>query len=289
MNMKYIWYLLCRYILVILSDKHFTKLIRRIQFVRLGIPFYPLMKKGGPKTFSQYLLEMKLRDAEPLHTLVADKISVRRYIQDCIGGDYLIPSLGDYKELSHDVLMKLPKSFIIKANHGSGWNFIKKEGDVIDSMFVIRLINKWLGMNAYYLSRESQYRSIEPGIIIEQLIGENPMDYKIFCFRGKPKCIQVDANRFSNHQRSFYDLDWRELEIELRYPRIENQPSKPNELRELIKVAEHISKDFEFCRVDLYYESDKIYFGELTLNPGGGVEPFLNYSQDAEMYKIITD
>ena len=61
----------------------------------------------------------------------------------------------------------------------------------------------------FYLSRESQYQNLKPSIIIEHLVGENPKDYKIFCYQGKAKCIQVDSDRFSNHMRSFFDLNER--------------------------------------------------------------------------------
>ena len=114
--MKYLWYLVCRYLLVVLTDETFTKLIRRFQFARLGIPFYPLEKEGERKTFSKYLLELKLKGTGQLHSIVADKIKVRDYVKDCIGENYLIPVVGCFNMLTEDVINNLPSSYIIKTN-----------------------------------------------------------------------------------------------------------------------------------------------------------------------------
>ena len=39
----------------------------------------------------------------------------------------------------------------------------------------------------------------------------------------------------------------------------------------MISVAQRLSSDFDFVRVDLYNIDGRIYFGELTHNPGGGL------------------
>ena len=42
-------------------------------------------------------------------------------------------------------------------------------------------------------------------------------------------------------------------------------------LIEMVTLAETLSSDFEFVRVDLYDFDGKIYFGELTFSPWGGI------------------
>lgn len=44
----------------------------------------------------------------------------------------------------------------------------------------------------------------------------------LFCFGGEPKRGQVNAGRFTNHRRSFFDLDWNDLGISLKPPPNEN-------------------------------------------------------------------
>ena len=45
----------------------------------------------------------------------------------------------------------------------------------------------------------------------------------------------------------------------------------PKHYDEMLKIVNILAKDFLFVRVDLYEFEDKIYFGELTFTPAGGL------------------
>lgn len=47
-----------------------------------------------------------------------------------------------------------------------------------------------------------------------------------------------------------------------------------------ILIAGDISEGLPFVRVDLYENNGKVYFGELTLYPGSGLEEFTPESYD---------
>ena len=49
---------------------------------------------------------------------------------------------------------------------------------------------------------------------------------------------------------------------------------KPQNFEKMVEIAELLSKDIPFVRVDLYNINGKIYFGELTLTPNEGMGPF---------------
>ncbi len=99
-------------------------------------------------------------------------------------------------------------------------------------------------------------------------------DYKIFCFHGEPKFIQVDGDRFKDHKRDIYDLNWDKLPVQHYYPNFNERVTKPSCLNELLTIAQKLSAEFAFVRVDLYYTNDKIFFGELTFTPENGLKPF---------------
>ncbi len=48
----------------------------------------------------------------------------------------------------------------------------------------------------------------------------------------------------------------------------------PNNLTEMITIAEDLSKGFKFLRVDLYNIKEEIYFGETTFSPASGIGCF---------------
>lgn len=219
--------------------------------------------------------------------MLADKVLVREFIANKIGEDYLVPALGVYGSPSEIVYEKLPDSFILKTNHGSGWNLICRSQATFDKTKATKLFNRWLSFNAYYLSREKQYKNIKPLILCEQLLEYDIYDYKFFCFEGEPKFVQVDIDRFTNHKRAFFDMNWKQLPFSIRYEISEKQVPPPDQLAEMIEVARLLSSDISFCRIDLYIHHNKVYFGEITLIPGGGNEPFNPQEYDEEVGNYI--
>ena len=52
-------------------------------------------------------------------------------------------------------------------------------------------------------------------------------------------------------------------------------------------MAELLSKDFDFVRVDLYTVGEKVYFGELTFHPEGGFGKFTPPEADLEIGNML--
>ena len=100
-------------------------------------------------------------------------------------------------------------------------------------------------------------------------------DYKFFCYKGKVKYIVFDGDRYKNHKRNFYDNEWNYLNIESDCESFGDIINKPARLNEMKQIAEDLSKDFPFVRVDLYLIRKKIYFGELTFYPWSGYVKFI--------------
>ena len=48
-------------------------------------------------------------------------------------------------------------------------------------------------------------------------------------------------------------------------------PPQPPNYAEMLEVARRLAADFAFARIDLYNVDGRIYFGEITHNPGGGL------------------
>jgi TupA-like ATPgrasp len=281
-----LWYLTCRYVLIVLPDNLFFQLTSCITHLRLGFRFYFLNLKN-PAGFNEKLNYFKTLPVNDTATMLADKVLVRDHIKNMIGKKYLVPSLGIYKNAKEIDFEKLPQSFILKTNHGSGWNIICRNKSTFKKKRAIKLLNRWLGFNAYYLSREKQYKQIKPLIICEELLEFEIYDYKFFCFSGKAEFIQVDIDRFTNHKRAFYNLRWQKLPFSIRYEISEKNLVKPAQLEEMERVAAILSKNFLFCRIDLYIHNNQVYFGEITLIPGGGNEPFLPQEYDKKIGELI--
>jgi hypothetical protein len=99
--------------------------------------------------------------------------------------------------------------------------------------------------------------------------------------------VQVDFDRFTNHTRTLYDRNFVPMPFCLLYERGTAQPKKPACFEEMVRIAELLSNKEPFVRVDLYEVAGKPIFGELTLHPGSGGEPFKPHQWDYTWGKFI--
>lgn len=245
-----------------------------------------------PKSYNEKLQWQKIHDRNPLYTKLVDKYEVRKYVEEKIGKEYLVPSYGIYNTFSDIDFNKLPKTFVLKATHDCGSVFICKNKDELDLKVLKKKMDAALKKNYYYYSREWPYKNVTPRIICEKYLENNDgelLDYKIFSFNGKPKLIQVHFDRFSGHKTNNYSLDWRFMDVEF-----SNYPSdrskiipKPAGLKEMIDLAAKLSEGLPQVRVDFYYVQNKIYFGELTFFHVGGMAPIKPKSFNLELGELI--
>ena len=245
---------------------------------------YPLDWEN-PRTLNEKLNWLKLNFRDPLQRVAADKYAVRAHVAAKIGEQYLIPLLNKYDRAEDIRFAELPDAFVLKTNHGSGQNRIVRDKAREDERQIVRQFREWLAVGHYATSREWPYQGMKPAIVAEKLLldenGQVPSDYKLHCFGGKVATIQVDLDRETAHRRNFYDLNWQLLPF-IWTEWAGGQPAWPNGravarpagLEEMVRVAETLSADFPYARIDLFYCGGKVYFGEITFYHGGAFERF---------------
>lgn len=243
----------------------------------------------NPITLNEKIVWLKLYDRTPLHTQCADKYAVREYVSEKIGECYLVPLFYhtfDPKEIIPESLPEMP--CIIKANHdSSGGVFVYDKGK-IDWPEVQNGFKKRLKKNYYWKSKEWQYKHIKPRIIVEKLLqdknGNIPFDYKLHCFNGKVRMVQVDMGRGTDkHHRNWYSRDWVREPYKWSSPKgngiftdpSEDDVEKPKSLDEMIRLSEILSNPFRYVRVDWYDVDGTLFFGELTFHHDGGNQSIL--------------
>jgi hypothetical protein len=235
----------------------------------------------SPRTFNEKLQWLKLHDSTPLKTRLADKYLARDWIKEKIGEEYLIPLLGVWDKFDDIDFDTLPDHFVLKTNHGSGWNVIVRDKAALNIPEARANFEQWLKINYAFLQGfELHYKDIKPKIIAEEYIENLDVhrlyDYRFFCFNGEPKSIWLVLGMGSGTlkpQRDVYDLEWNLQPFEAGAPYIDKKPGKPSKLTEMIGLAKKLCGDFIFVRVDFYYVESKIYMGELTFTPLSGIMP----------------
>lgn len=268
-----------RWIARILSENAYNRLSYYYLHLKRGrLP--KVLDLRNPKTFNEKTIWLKLNQRYPNAHVLADKVLVKDLVRARVGAQYVVPTIKVYESSSDICPEELPSAFILKANHGSGWNIVCPEKPALDWARTISTLDRWLSTNYYDIGKEYQYRTIKPMIICEPLLrGPTPgvpiIDYKVFCFSGIPRFIQVDLDRFTNHSRSFYDTNWNILPFTTLYPRGNRKVPLPRKLDEMLTIAKRLSEGLVFARIDLYLVGNAVYFGEITLHHGGGFEPFI--------------
>lgn len=268
-------------------------LMLKVQY-KLKLNRWPNLKKPQRYTEKLQCYKMNYRN-ENMHKCV-DKYLVREYIESKDLKEILNELYGVYDSFKEINFKDLPNKFVIKSTNGGGGQniIICDDKSKLDYESLEKTLDNWMKYKPKKSwGREWAYETNTNKIIIEKLLegNENNLtginDYKFMCFNGKVEYIVFDGDRYKEHKRNFYDKNWNYLEVESDCKTLGNVITKPHKLEEMKSVAEKLSKDFPFVRVDLYYIDGKIYFGELTFYPWSGYVQYNPDEFDFELGKLF--
>lgn len=247
---------------------------------RMGYP----LNLSQPKTYCEKLQWLKLYDHRPEYTLMVDKYRVKEYVSKKIGEEFVIPTIGVWnseKEIDWNVL---PDQFVLKTTHGGGGSdvIICTDKTCFNKKEALVKLKASMRKNSYKYTREWPYKDVKKQIIAESYLEEPgfsaPRDYKVLCFNGVAKLIQLHEGRFSSqHTQSFYDCNWNKLPINQRSYGVisDNVTEKPSLLGKMIELSEILANGIPHARIDWYIVKEHLYFGEITFFDASGFDSFI--------------
>ena len=276
--------------------KFFAKVFSQFYFLfperlYLIIRYYLEMGKplhlDNPKTMNEKLQWLKLYNRKPEYTRMVDKVLAKGYAAGIIGDEYIVPTLGVWNHFDEIDFDKLPNQFVLKTNH-SGGNLgvvICKDKATFDKKAAKKKLEKSLKKDLSRVLVEWPYRNVERKILAEEYLGEDPVDYKFYCFNGYADVVLVCIERETGHPKFyFFDKEWNLRRLNKRgkeAPEGFTLP-KPEGMDEMFEIAAHLSEGLPYARIDLYNIKGKIYFGEITLFPYSGFDD--NRLPEADLY-----
>ena len=278
--------------------KLFRKLSRLIpDRIYLQIVYFRHFKKfidfDNPKTFNEKIQWLKLNYRKEEYTNLVDKYRVKQYITKLIGEEYVIPTLGVWKNVDDIDFKSLPEKFVLKCNNDSGGIVICKNKKDFDEAKAKSFLKERLKNNGYWYGREWPYKNVKPCIIAEKYmedsISKDIKDYKFFCFNGSMEFFDIDIDRFIEHRSNYYDRNGNFLPFGKKYcpPDYTKKIEMPKNLGKMIELAETISHNTVLSRIDLYEIDGQVYFGEITFYPGSGFSPFTDEKWDYKLGDMI--
>jgi hypothetical protein len=237
-----------------------------------------------PQTFTEKINWRIVHDRRPELAWTCDKLAMKDHalaVRDEAGLE--VPeTLWSGDDLSAVAGRIFDRGWVLKPNHRSGLVRFGRASEAIDERMV-ESTRSWLRDDQGVLLGEWAYSQARGLYVVEEDIarGEPLDDYKFMVFDGKVATIQVDRGRFTKHHaRTFHAPDWQPIPVADITPVGEHR-SAPENLDAMVHAAEVLGRPFDFMRVDLYSAHGKIWFGEVTPYPGGGVVKYRPREFDA--------
>lgn len=232
--------------------------IRDKIFNRYYKKFKEFPNLDNPQTFNEKIQWLKIYDQDPLQIVLCDKIEVKKWVAEKIGEKYVIPFYEG-----------IPS--VWKTNHDSGGvEFVNSADDEITALTRLsQRLNKKYGVN----KGEWAYGFIHPKIFKEKKLDVNT-DYKFHCVDGKVKFMQMVWDRNKYGKECVFDSNGNvtNLHVESRNINIlTDLICTKEEFFEMKKIAEILSTNWKYVRIDLYYSNFQPWFGEITFWPNSGM------------------
>ena len=264
--------------------RHFPK--SWISF-RYFLRFHKRINWKNPRTLNEKILYLSMMTDTTRWSVLSDKYKVREYIEECGYGDFLVVLYGKWDEATKIDFDALPSSFVLKTNHGCGEIVIARDKNELNREEVVSYFQKAISQPYGEIEGGKHYWRIKPCIVAEELLindktskqySDSIIDYKFWCFNGIAHYVLVCSNR-TKHSLDImlYDKTWRghpEYCVFTTHYKEAKLIPKPDNLVQMIQMAETLAKPFPCVRVDFYNIDGKMYFGEMTFTSLGGL---MNY------------
>ncbi len=236
-----------------------------------------------PKTLNEKIQWLKIYDNLPIKTKLTDKVLVRDWVEEKIGAEHLKPVLWVGKSFDSIPFENLPNSFVIKANHGCSWNiFVKDKVRFLQNASLVECaqeqVNGWMSQSYFGWSNfETQYKNIEPQILIEEYLSENSQtpikEFEVWVFNSKPLFFEQKYLNKETHQRitSVYDSNYKKIDLKFLPDSVVDLNSEPAPMLEkAVEYSKVLGNGFKLVRIDWIECNNKLFFNEMTFTPQSG-------------------
>lgn len=252
-------------------DHFHSKLVEREWLRWKGYP----INWDNPRDINEKIQWLMCFSDTSLWSEYSDKYKVREYVASKGLADILVPLYGMWTKVEDIDFDSLPDTFVIKCNHDSGSCQIIDKSKGFDPEAVRAALAAHLKVKYGYAHGEMYYNRITPCVIAEKKLvprsgmGNSMIDYKIWCFDGKPYSIWACYDRTAEGTYvNIYDLDWNvhpEVSVFTDHYRNGNgMVPRPECLDQMLSAASRLSEGFPEVRVDFYETDGHLYFGEMT-------------------------
>ncbi|WP_116082683.1 ATP-grasp fold amidoligase family protein [Tropicimonas sp. IMCC34011] len=243
-----------------------------------------------PRTFSEKVQWRKLNDRNPLFQMLADKVAVRDWAADRIGGEEGCALLTECVAVIEDAadadVHALPDGVAFKSAHASSWNMLVERWTPELRRLAETKLASWTTGRYGAAKREVAYLEVPRRVLVDRLLyrsdGQLADTLKFFCFHGRAEFLSIDQwpdatpplHGDAEFHQSFMTPAWEPAGFTTGRPEPSVTPPRPKRMRDALSIAERLSAGIDFVRVDLLATEDELKLSEMTLYPKSGVVPY---------------
>ena len=170
-----------------LKNKTLFYFYKRVAYLKRSNIFY---NESNLLTFQDKINWLIIHESAEYKSNIVDKIKLHKYSKKILHKDICVPILKIYNNINDIKLEELPNKFVLKLNHGSAMNIICNNKQKFNIINAKKQLKKWKTINFGLQTNEFQYMFVKRQIYAEQYLGDNLLDFKIFCFN-----ISIYKNR----------------------------------------------------------------------------------------------
>jgi hypothetical protein len=231
---------------------------------------------SNPRTMNEKIQWRKVNDRRLLLATISDKLGMQDYVRGILSADEIaglfVPSLQVTEDPNAIKLADLPRNFVMKPTHGSGWVHVQKPTQTLSEPDLQRLAKKWMRKRYGIDSHQWAYTQLKPRIMIEERLGKRssePVDeVKLHVFGGRIQQIFYTTHVRGRAYWFFFDRDWTPLNKINGLAPI----TKPANYEWLALIAEKVAQDFDYIRVDFMVAQEGCFLNELTAYNASGFD-----------------
>lgn len=237
-----------------------------------------------PRSFNEKVQWRKLFDRNPLFPCFVDKLAVRAYVSRRAPTLKFPRFLWSGSDPNAIPYADLPERFVIKPSHRSGNVLFVRSRSEFDRERIVTTCQRWLSLPYGRSRREWAYQALERRLIVEEMLETDPdpahtRDYRCYVFDGVVVAIIVNAGRVKDMAHHFtgeglvFDRAWNRLPYHKFFDRLPMRAdsARPEPLDQMVAAAESLGRGIDCVRVDCFVIDPDVYFSELTIYPGSGM------------------
>ena len=256
------------------------------------ISYYRFINNNGrrpnrPSHFNDRIYRLKVSDEilSPLRVFISDKEYGKIFATGMLGENRTAKTLAVLKTVEEIEAYDFPPDCVIKPTHASQHVIFRQNGSEIDR----EKIKNWLSLDYYRVSREANYKPLQPKVIVEEVLFKTIgiPEYKFYCYEGQVRIIQADYDRHTDWRALCFDRDWNWLDFNSWDDLDLDEVSRPEPLDDMIKAAEKIAQHFDDIRVDMFSVGADWRIGEITNCPMSGSWAFADPVAEQRLAGLI--